>query len=49
MSSKAATARVFLFVHLVALILYYDRDLIIIERDAVYMLYKGKEVRAYSQ
>ena len=46
-----ATARVFFFpVKLVALIPYYERDLIIIKRDEVYIYpYNGKEVKAYNQ
>ena len=46
----AATTRVFFFflaMNFVALILYYERNLIIIERDEVYIYqYKGKEVKA---
>ena len=44
MSSKEATARVFFFffVKLVALISYYERDLIIIERDEIYIPIQGQ-------
>ena len=48
MSGKEATARFFFFffVKLVALIPYYERDLIIIERDEVYIPIQGQRSKS---
>ena len=47
MAAEEAVARVFFAIKLVALIPYYERDLIIFERVEVYIYqYKGKEAKA---